>query len=538
MPVPGDTSSLKTVGQIQSWLQQCFQTHRTCLAHSDSKFLPTRLLDLTHWGTSQRLRLVESKQVQDGARYIALSHRWDAKITASTSTTSANLALRLNLILARDLPTTFLHAADVTTNLGINYLWIDSFCIIQDSVDDWAHESSLMSQIYQNSYCTISAGTTDDSSRGLFHLTDVNNDSIEFRCSSSNSGSRLVRATKKYPGWQELYEEGPLHKRGWIMQERELSPRILHYTKSQVIWECRTLKATEDWPTKNAIEMLSLKNRRILDSITTLGNHDIYNLWHHTITNYTSRQLTKTEDTLPALSGLARIVGEYTRSEYVVGLWAGDFIRTLGWVSAHSGVDTYVYGRKKIEYSLSRHDNYVAPTWSWASVVGPKIFCADEKGPSDVPNSALVSSNTQNPSERGMLVIGKYKVELATSNPYGQIKSARLHLSTPIIQGVLRYTATRGSGGVYGPDFMLDDSYGHSMGRLYFDVPSEDGGIQIVHCISLFPDRSKPRMEASGMGLALVPVDGEQATYRRVGHIQKFSHKIFADLPEERIVLI
>jgi hypothetical protein len=69
MPVPGDTSSPRTIEQIQSWLRQCLQAHHNCQAHSNTKLLPTRLLDLTLWGKTQKLRLVESKQFGKEIRY-------------------------------------------------------------------------------------------------------------------------------------------------------------------------------------------------------------------------------------------------------------------------------------------------------------------------------------------------------------------------------------------------------------------------------------------------------------------------------------
>ncbi|CZR69841.1 uncharacterized protein PAC_19741 [Phialocephala subalpina] len=512
MPLPGNTSSTETVRQIQSWLQQYFQTHHTCRAHSDTKFLPTRLLNLTLWGKAQELRLVENKQLGTEIRYMALSHRWDANITASTSTTTANLALRLDSLPPTSLPLSFLQAAEVTKALGINYLWIDSLCIIQDSVIDWAHESSLMSQIYQNSYCTISVGATDDSSRGFFHQPGVDsNDSVEFLCPSDDGKSKLVRATKQQPDWQSLYEDSPLTTRGWIMQERELSPRIIHYTKSQVIWECRALRATEDWPAKDEIDNLSSKNKRLLDSTTTLSNHGIYNQWYNMVENYTSRQLTKAGDTLPALGGLARIVGEYSKSEYIGGLWADDLIQCLGWGCKYSGFDSFK-GKDK----FSRPNNYIAPTWSWASVIGPKSFNAVEKLQLHRRTKGLFPPDTHHEADGAMLIIKKFTFELATSDPYGQMKSASLHISAPMISGILGYDSSYNSG--YGQQILLKDLSGHIIGQLHFDVPSERGLLQAVRCVPLFPDRNAPWLER-GMGLALVSVEGKQSSYRRVGHV-------------------
>jgi len=50
--------------------------------------------------------------------------------------------------------------------LGIQYLWIDALCIIQegDNGDDWEREALLMDKVYCNAYCNISATWSVDSS--------------------------------------------------------------------------------------------------------------------------------------------------------------------------------------------------------------------------------------------------------------------------------------------------------------------------------------------------------------------------------------
>ncbi|KAB8252028.1 ankyrin repeat-containing domain protein [Aspergillus flavus] len=69
--------------------------------------------------------------------------------------------------------------------------------------------------------------------------------------SQDGQSSKMVRAVKTQPSWVGLLGQGPLQSRGWCLQERELSPRVLHYTPSQVLWECRAFKASEGWPERD-----------------------------------------------------------------------------------------------------------------------------------------------------------------------------------------------------------------------------------------------------------------------------------------------
>jgi hypothetical protein len=63
---------------------------------------------------------------------------------------------------------TFTDAISITRELGIDYLWIDSLCIIQDSNHDWEAESALMSSVYSGSKINIAAAAARDGSDGCF----------------------------------------------------------------------------------------------------------------------------------------------------------------------------------------------------------------------------------------------------------------------------------------------------------------------------------------------------------------------------------
>ncbi|KAF2626246.1 heterokaryon incompatibility [Macroventuria anomochaeta] len=63
----------------------------------------------------------------------------------------------LNGIPRNNIPRIFRHAIGLVYDLGIDYLWIDSYCIIQGDQHDWEVEFQKMVTMFQNSYITIAA---------------------------------------------------------------------------------------------------------------------------------------------------------------------------------------------------------------------------------------------------------------------------------------------------------------------------------------------------------------------------------------------
>jgi hypothetical protein len=46
----------------------------------------------------------------------------------------------------------------------------------------------------------------------------------------------------------QYIENSPLCKRAWVLQERFLAPRTLHFEATQLFWECRQIQAPEMYP--------------------------------------------------------------------------------------------------------------------------------------------------------------------------------------------------------------------------------------------------------------------------------------------------
>ncbi|KAK4108975.1 HET-domain-containing protein [Canariomyces notabilis] len=181
-------------------------------------------------------------------------------------TTKATLASRLEKIHPDELSKTFRDALEITRGLGLRYIWIDSLCIIQDSPEDFQVECAQMGKVYLNAVCTIAATDSPTSTTGCLLPRDAstlsgsvvlsqkrylvssaqrNIMSPEFdRQYKSEPAASAVHVYQKYGPFLDAIR-GPLTARGWTLQERELAPRILHFARDQVWFECRVCVASE-----------------------------------------------------------------------------------------------------------------------------------------------------------------------------------------------------------------------------------------------------------------------------------------------------
>lgn len=148
---------------VRSCLQTCLNKHT--LRQQSEGGLPARLLDVGHCGDSA-IRLVETKSAAS-VKYIALSYCWGDNVTVKT--TLAGLENMKSGISISELLQAYVDAVALTRELGIQYLWIDALCIIQDSHEDWVKESAKMSGIYAKAYLTIAAASSGSANQPFLH---------------------------------------------------------------------------------------------------------------------------------------------------------------------------------------------------------------------------------------------------------------------------------------------------------------------------------------------------------------------------------
>lgn len=317
------------------------------------------MLDLGD-STDTSIRLLQTQNEE--AEYICLSHCWGRSELFQTR--RETLHQRNHGIEWTDLPKTFQDAVKVTRSLGIQYLWIDSLCIIQNDDNDWRQESAQMHIIYRDSYLTIAASKSNGPNGGLFAVSSPNYMLREWRVDSQTVCIRTRRKIHHF----ESSNQFPLLDRGWVFQERVLSRRILHFGPQELIWECMEEQACECSLIASASsDEIGLGKKRLYRPVKVLGS-DVWLMlvWWKTVQDYSALDLTYEKDIFPALSGVTQQHMAVRKSKYLAGLWENTFVHDLLWYVPNR---TNLPGIPESRYNHGlRPLKWRAPTWSWASI--------------------------------------------------------------------------------------------------------------------------------------------------------------------------
>jgi hypothetical protein len=246
LPEPGDSVH---IGILQEWLVDCDRSH-TCVPSEHKSYCPRRLIEVGRGGLKPSCNVVETKNLTEEERnelkYIALSHPWGNVASDPTNrkhfkSTKSKLLEYCDRILDSDLPANFQHALNVTRQLGINYLWIDSICILQEGdgdKGDFLEEAQHMQDIFSSAYCVLAASSAEGMWSGF--LEERQDSSVVALPPRSFSDGGLLQyyVSEVTDDFQRDVIEAPLNQRGWVLQERALARRTIHFTNNQTYWEC------------------------------------------------------------------------------------------------------------------------------------------------------------------------------------------------------------------------------------------------------------------------------------------------------------
>lgn len=409
------------------WFVDCIANHPKCRdIRSPHNWLPTRLIDVGLAGSLQPPRLISTIGLNHNytPSYVTLTHRWASNHVVKLKT--SNLGSFMERIPGENLSQTFIDSIEFTRSLGVRYIWIDSLCILQDSSEDWQAEALQMDSVYRNSICNIAATGSSDSGGGLFQDRDeawVIPEEVEIQY----RGHNRVYLASLQSLWGKWVSRSSLNRRGWVFQERLLSPRTLHFS-SQLFWECRTLQACETFPggmpeseqhyedLEGAVYPISQKDW--LDPSRSLGN------WCSLVEIYGRCSITKPEDRLIAIAGVAKSWQPLLDDMYLAGLWTKDLPWNLVWSLANVEGDltvptSYRCTKAFLSGKIKFTHMFAGPSWSWASL--------------DY-NSALINDLLIDESSRisPLVTIGQPFLEPLGTDLFGALRTGYLSLTGQI----------------------------------------------------------------------------------------------------------
>jgi hypothetical protein len=529
----GHTGDDKALDQVAAWLDKCKRDHEFC-GQGMVTFTPTRLLYLAR-DDPEVIRLIE--RPQSPVRFAALSHRWSESTKAACLTATNVEQRKSDGIPLSVFPRMMRDVIYVVRRLGIHYIWIDCMCIIQGNKEDWLREAATMADIYSNAQVTIAATWCTSSSQSLFcnksrdelstvELPPINGKKVFLRRPSPHfTGRSLENGQRSGRTFNDPETEWPLISRAWVYQEQWLSPRMVHFTQHELIWQCRTLSTCEcgllDDVAVNDVGLFSLDRSGY--------NPTSENDWGQIVKSYSARAVTVPTDRLPALAGVATEFAKGQRRKdppcddyYLCGHWRLSIKHTFFWV---------------LTAPVIRRPSVRLPSWSWASVTGRvdiwSAYMDDDvkfledhvRYDGDTYMGKVVDAwlRLSAPMVRGVLYHGHAWVDIVNSSTYED--TTRDFLLSP----------TEWNKDVYGvkvgdqlmtmsPDYKLDE---HGDG--FVESGSPISCLVFSQSTSVTRDPEHPEDDEETIGavcLVLRCVNGGKSVFERLGAIDSLTHSL------------
>ncbi|KAF4334821.1 heterokaryon incompatibility [Fusarium beomiforme] len=345
----GSELSLKFVkDHLNECLNSCDSSHATC-KQPRNKPLPKRALDVR--GEKVNLCYTEGQC----GNYTALSYRWGPP-EETLRTIDSNISDMMSGIELPSFPKLLQDAITLTRRLDIRYIWVDALCIIQGNKEDWENEAPKMGDYYKNAILTIAASLANQVSEPFLvpreEIPPQLLSNFDFISFDGTVSQIIVRRVPDYGGIP-LVSNSPLSTRAWTWQENVLSTRIAHFSRHEIVWECRSQQAFENGAKLQCAVGLAYRLARAGD--------DLEYYWKALVADYSKRELTYESDRLPAISSVASYFSILKPGKYLAGVWEQWLFSDMTWMSS--------WGADNAFPPIPKQSSEM-PSWSWASVAG------------------------------------------------------------------------------------------------------------------------------------------------------------------------
>ncbi|TGO69921.1 hypothetical protein BOTNAR_0005g00030 [Botryotinia narcissicola] len=368
--VPVSLDADNGLDRVGKWMRDCGMHHQICRAVRRVEGLPKRLVRISS-DVGVAPVLIETSGLAS-IDYLALS-------TCSFVETEGHRVENLTILEATgksldtsSLPKAFTDAFAITRRLGFEYIYIAALCHVSDDPLD-------LISIFAQAILLLSADNvlspTDGllQPRAIFHSPPLGiNKDRYLRLSCLRNHADL--------------DSSPLSKSGWAFMERVLAPRIVHFTKRQLIWECadgwkfEAANVEDTQYGRGMIRGTYQKNltqpyiqeylSREARSISNPSTHENNNTQTTNLSKYAQRlevwcQIIDTisrttfpsqPDKSTALSLITQIMENDTLGPNLSGIFTNNIAYGLAW--------------SRVNTLLTPNRDARAPSWSWESVHG------------------------------------------------------------------------------------------------------------------------------------------------------------------------
>ncbi|KAF3041636.1 hypothetical protein E8E11_006239 [Didymella keratinophila] len=344
---------------LELWLSKCDTSHGPiCQPRTRKRTMVLKAIDCTS-------RSIVSVPLD--ARYVCLSYVWG---------TGCEERPVLDLDQGA-IPATVEDAIFVTTELNVQYLWIDRYCIDQTNDEEKHHNISNMDVIYRGAYCTIIAAAGCGPDVGLPGIRNNSRPRPGFKFLAERSGVR----TSGFQNPRVEIQNSIWSTRGWTYQEMLLSPRRLVFTPSQVYFQCgqgHRIEAAQ-WLGDSTDNMSTLAIREAIEGLPRLTTAYTDTYIHTRLEEYYTRQFSFNADLVKAFVGILQAFSleDWTASSHVRHLRAA---HVQGLPLFYFEEEMTDHPRRtfltSLTWQLSGNDNWsvlsqktsIFPSWTWASV--------------------------------------------------------------------------------------------------------------------------------------------------------------------------
>ncbi|KAJ4387722.1 hypothetical protein N0V93_008321 [Gnomoniopsis smithogilvyi] len=400
---------------IKSWIDICVKGHgndtSAChTTHGSAKDFKD-LIKGTHFGVIDVVDMCLKELPLDSngnpERYVALSYVWGKRPSGEEvyKTVMSNVLLHIRHggieKIWNQLPRTIQHAILLVSRLGERYIWVDSLCIVQDSVSSWELNARAMHLVYGNAHLTICAAD-GDAETGLLAvepmlqpMSPIHLAHLDTVADKSAEKPRQPLTAHCAPGVTVLLTRSPeaiiqdssWNKRGWTFQERLLSRRCLLFAEGQVYFQCRTSVMSQDVFTDGGRGGWSLDLTNV--PLRTLRELDRRAFWFYMrcVQLYTGRDLSQPKDILMEFQGTSWLLQQRFNSPLLYGLPTSHFDIALLWSPMDALRRRKKQRRHHLNTSICSQDEFGNctckpeeedygkkdfPSWSWCGWIGGK----------------------------------------------------------------------------------------------------------------------------------------------------------------------